>query len=190
MTQLTVITPPAEAPVSLETVKAFLRVGHDGDDGLIADVLAAARERLEVTAGMAFIVQTIQVSWSEWPNAFARIGARLPRMPVRQLFAVRIKDADDHTIDVTDHFQLVGDRLCLRPWQSLPEVAPGGQIELEISVGFGAAADVPEDLREALLRLVGALYGARHPSSGFVSHWGGLPREVQAILDARKDVRL
>jgi hypothetical protein len=38
-------------PVTLDEAKAFLRVTHDGEDGLITTVLAAARQRVEAELG-------------------------------------------------------------------------------------------------------------------------------------------
>ena len=39
---LTVISPPGEAALSLAQAKAFLLVGHEGEDVLVADLVAAA----------------------------------------------------------------------------------------------------------------------------------------------------
>jgi uncharacterized phiE125 gp8 family phage protein len=175
--------------LSLDTVKAFLRIGHDGEDTLVADLVQAARERLERVAGLALVLQTVKVCWTEWPKGLTGRGTRLPIEPVQQLGAVRLVDADDTFTDQIDAFQIICDRLCLRPWHSLPCLPEGGQIEMELQVGFGTAEQVPDDLREALLHLIGAMYQSRaqgaHASSRI-----GLPSDVQAILDARKEVRL
>ncbi|MEM9572108.1 MAG: head-tail connector protein [Pseudomonadota bacterium] len=190
MTQLTVIEPAAEAPLSLDTVKAFLRIGHDGEDALIADLLEAARERLEQVAGLALVVQTVRVCRTEWPSGLHGRGARLPMAPVQQLDAVRVVDADGAAVEQTEFFSLNCGRLALRPWTVLPMLAIGAHIEIDLQVGFGAATDVPDDLREALLHLIGDMYRSRTPSGHAGPAELGLPQQVQAILDARKQVRL
>ncbi|MEM7459233.1 MAG: head-tail connector protein [Pseudomonadota bacterium] len=190
MTDLTVMTPPAEAPLSLDAVKAFLRIGHDDEDALLESLLQAARERLERVAGLALVQQTVQIVWSKWPAGIRGRGARLPIAPIRQLDAVRVTDASGTSTDYSSDFQLACGRVCLRPWSRLPGVPASGRIEIEVQAGFGLAADIPDDLREALLRLIGAMYSARVPDTFAFEQGGGLPREVQAILNARKEVRL
>ena len=40
MSNLTVITPPAGAALSLAAAKEYLRIGHDGEDGLVAALIS------------------------------------------------------------------------------------------------------------------------------------------------------
>lgn len=114
-------------------------------------------------------------------------GAVLPRRPVTSLSSVTLLDADGGWSSETERFQLLAGRLCLRPWSLAPVIASGGHVELTLDVGFGAQADVPEDLKQACLRLVAALYATRAP--GAFEH-SALPDDVQAILNARREVRL
>lgn len=190
MTKLMVMTPPAEAPLSLDAIKAFLRIGHDAEDALLADLMQSALTRLEQVAGLALVVRSVRVTWAEWPNEVRGAGRRLPIAPVQQLDRVRLVDASEAETDHSDAFQLVCGRLCLRPWSRLPTLVAGARIEIDVTAGFGAATDVPEDLQGALLRLIAAMYSARVPNAFAFDHQGALPREVQAILDARKEVRL
>jgi len=190
MTNLTVISPAAEAPLSLDSVKAFLRVGDTTEDSFISGLLQSARERLEQVAGLALVTQTVRVTWSDWPPSIQGRGARLPISPARQLLSVTVTDADGTVALYDARFQLLCGRICLRPWSMLPLVPIGGRIEIDLEVGFGAATDLPEDLREALLHLIAAMYAARTPAAFELSMQGGLPDSVQAVLNARKEVRL
>ena len=77
MTQLTVIVPPDKPAVSLASAKDFLRIGHAGEDDLIAQMIEAATKRLEQIAGLALVRQTLQLTWFRWPEAMAGRGSRL-----------------------------------------------------------------------------------------------------------------
>ncbi len=190
MTKLTVISPAAEAPLSLDAAKAFLRVGDAAEDSFIADLLQSACKRLEQVAGLALVTQTVRLTWTGWPSSLQGRGARLPIAPVRDVLSVTVTDADGAATLYGDRFQLLCGRLCLRPWSMLPPAPSGGRIEIDLEVGFGAATDLPGDLREALLHLIAAMYAARTPEAFELSIRGGLPDSVQAILNARKEVRL
>lgn len=190
MTKLTVISPPAEEPVSLATAKAYLRIGHDGEDALIADLVASARARIEQESGLALVSQGLRVVWGTWPAAIAGRGAILPRRPATSLSSVHVEDGDGTLTDHTARFRLDCGRLALRTWSQCPVLASDDTVLVAFNAGFGAADEVPADLKEACLRMTGALYAEREtlPSSG--SSNVGLPDAVQSILNARREVRL
>ena len=190
MTQLTVMVPPDEPAVSLASAKAYLRIGHSGEDDLIVDLVDAATKRLEQIAGLALMRQTMQLTWLHWPPAIAGRGARLPVSTISSLVSVKIYSAEDIETDVSERFQIDCGRLRLRPWSMLPGLSLGEQVVVRFEAGFGTTEEVPEDLQEAVLRLVGAIYRARPGDGSFAQSDIGVPVEVQAILNARKEVRL
>lgn len=190
MTQLTVITPPAEEPVTLAAAKDFLRIGHDGEDELVTRLIESARARIEQEAGLALVTQTLRVDWFAWPSTLAGRGVLLPRRPVTSVILVETVSADDDRTDQTNRFRLDCGRLGLRPWSQAPIIGTDGFVEVTFEAGFGVADDVPGDLQEALLRLVGILYNARGPSGVETERIGEFPETVRAILEARREVRL
>lgn len=179
---LTVISPPGEEALSLTAAKAFLRIGHDGEDALVADLVAGAVSRLEEAAGLALVTRTLRRSWLAWPSSLWRRGIVLRPGPAAALAAVRLRDADGAETDVSDRFRLVQRRLCLKPGAVCPAVPLGGTIEADFEAGFGVASDIPEDLVHALKLIL--LAGYRREGET------GLPDEVKAILAARREVWL
>jgi len=89
MSNLTVIAPPAEEALSLSEAKEYLRIGHDGEDGLAGRLVAAVRARLELAGGLALVTQTLKRSWDAWPCGVTRGGARLVPGPASALVAMR-----------------------------------------------------------------------------------------------------
>nr|WP_321361329.1 hypothetical protein [uncultured Hyphomonas sp.] len=182
MSNLTVITPPAEAALSLAAAKDYLRIGHDGEDALVSALIPAAEARLETAGGLALVTRTLKRSWTCWPAGVRRGGLRLLPAPASALVAVEIVDAEGAAETVTTRFVLEGGRLTLKPFVPLPGIPLGGRVEVTFVAGYGAAADVPEDLVHALKRLVLVAYQRGEGAD--------LPEDVAAILNARTEVRL
>lgn len=185
---LTVITPPAEEPVSLAAAKDFLRLGHAGEDGLVAALISSARVRVEQASGLALISRTLRRVWRRWPAEISGLGVTLAPGASGELRSVRIVDGAEVYTDHTGRFQIDCGRLCLRAWSMVPAVPEGGRVEVEFVAGFGDAADVPEDLILAVKRLVADAYNKRAEIGHNTDE--RLPDDVQAILDARRGVRL
>ena len=174
---LTVITPPSEEALPLAAAKAFLRVGHDGEDTLIADLIAGAGARLEEASGLALVTRTLRRTFHAWPSALYRRGIALRPGPVTALTAVRLVDAEDEATDITAHFAQAGSRLCLKPGSTAPMLAGGSRAEVEFTAGFGAAADIPDDLVHALKLILLDAYRRNGEA--------GLPDEAPASAGGR-----
>ena len=55
MTDLTVITPPAEEPLTLAAAKDFLRLGTNAEDALVGELIKAGRAQVEASTGLALV---------------------------------------------------------------------------------------------------------------------------------------
>ncbi len=160
----TIVNFPAVEPIGLSEAKRWLRVDHADDDGLIASLIKAARERIESRTGRALMAQTWRIILDQWP-AEARVA--LPILPVISVTAVRV-------LDVAGNAAVLASTLyTLEPGMEPPVLAvksppaPGrarSGIEIDVVAGYGiAATDCPEPLRQAMRLLLVAAYEARGP---------------------------
>lgn len=179
---LTVISPPGEEALSLVAAKAFLRIGHDGEDALVAGLSASVRARLEEAAGLALVTRTLRKSWRGWPCSIRGRGVQLRPGPAAALVAVRTVDGEGAETDVTSHFELSGGRLRVKRASWCPPVPAGGRVEADFDAGFGAAADIPGDLMLALKHMLVSAYRRDGADA--------LPPEASAIIAARREVRI
>ncbi|WP_306024550.1 head-tail connector protein [Oceaniradius stylonematis] len=162
---------PAVPPVTLADAKAHLRVTHEGEDTLIAELVDAAARFIADDTGLALIDQTWRLSLSEAPAA----PVSLPRHPVAAIVAVTVYDPDgDPNVLEGSAYRLDTMRrpatLTFEPG-SLSASMTG--VEIDFRAGFGPAGpDVPDTLRRAILTLVAHWYefrGSYGPSEQPVS---------------------
>lgn len=192
---LQLVTPPAAEPVTLSDAKAFLRVGTGHEDGLILQLIASARQRVESETGRALISRTYREALDTWdvPGRIADSGRqfRLPMPPLISVISVTTFAADD-VASVWDAANYVVDaasdpgRIAVRSGAfPRPGRAVAG-IEILFEAGYGANADdVPEALREAVMRLTADAYLNRDGNGE-----RPLPMAVQSLLAPFKRVRL
>lgn len=189
MTSLTVISPPAEPAVPLSQVKAFLRIGHEGEDTLVTGLIEAATQRVETAGDLALVTRSLRLTLPRWPQRLVLQGLRLSPVPVQSLQAVRVFDEAGASTDLTDRFELIEHRLCLRPWQTVAAVPSGGRIEIEYIAGFGEQAAIPADLVQAVMRLCAMAY-SQGRGDGQTALRQDLPDDVESILKSYRRVRL
>ena len=132
----TLIAPPGEEPVTLAEAKSFCRIDGSDEDALVNALIAAARLQVESLTGCALITQTWRLTMACAPRL-----VELPVIPVAALVA-----APDGAV-------LQGDAVLL--------VEPVDELTVDYAAGYGAAADVPGDLKQAVLTLVAYWYENR-----------------------------
>ena len=130
------IAGPGEEPVTLAEAKAWCRIDAADEDTLLTALIAAARLHVEALTGRALITQTWRLVLNHVP--------RLVELPVVPALAL---------VEAPGGAVLQGDCVLL--------VAPVDDLTLDYTAGYGDAADVPQDLKQAVLQLVAYWYENR-----------------------------
>jgi uncharacterized phiE125 gp8 family phage protein len=150
-------TPPAVEPVSLAEAKAHLRVTHTDDDTYISTLIVSARLRVEKRSGLRLITQ----GWSQFIDCWSPFGVvDLQINPVSSVSDIIIYGDTDTpaTIDPAHYFLDATSRPPRVVFRQGRNPSPPGRrakgIEIRLTAGFGLAAAVPQDLKQAILLLV------------------------------------
>lgn len=158
--------PPLAEPVSLVELKAHLRLETADEDALLTDLIATARFHLEAVTGLALVTQGLRLSLDDWPQCKV---IHLRRFPVQSVEAVQVYDAAGLPQSVPLSGMLLDG--AARPARLLlAEMPAPGQpingIEIEFTAGFGMAAEVPPELRRAILLHAAMMYEFRGATPG------------------------
>lgn len=161
MTRLVPLVVPLEGPVSLATLRTYLRVDGPDDDEVLAVILKAARHTLAMRCGRILAIETWRLILDAWPE-----GQRVvvPLMPFRRVVAARLYDSKG----VASAFPPSGITLESQGEPAVltcaglpvPGAASGG-IEIDVECGYSNSADVPAGLALAVLRAAARLYEMR-----------------------------
>ncbi|MFQ6016771.1 MAG: hypothetical protein ACE5KF_01120 [Kiloniellaceae bacterium] len=187
--RLTLDVAPAKLPVTLNEAKAQLRLEDDqsADDAVVMADVRAATEACETFTGRALITQTWTLFRDDWPKAAdgdsywegwrqgaettpisPRRALELPKPPLQSV--VHVKTYDDSNVATiyaaTNYFVDAASepgRIVLRKSAAAPiPTRSANGVEVQFKAGYGDTyADVPEPLRQGLLRLVAYLHENR-----------------------------
>jgi uncharacterized phiE125 gp8 family phage protein len=190
---LTVLTPPAVEPVSLDEAKLHLRVDHDAEDGAIAAWIAAARELTERHTGRRWVEQTLRLTLPGWPCD--RGAVRIPVEPVTAVGAVRYYATGGTltTLAAGADYQTWLDHspplVAPAPNGYWPAVQTGrlGAVQVEFTAGYGAdAAAVPGMARSAVLLALAYWYENRGDGNDPTMAINGLPQTLGLTPGAKR----
>lgn len=161
---LKLITAPATEPVTLAEAKSHLRVDITEDDTYIGTLITAARNIAETWTARALVTQT----WELYMDAFPANGFTLPRPPLQSITSIKYTPLGGAETTVSSSLykvDAVTEPGCVvlasdATWPSTTLVELNGVV-VRFAAGYGAAAAVPQAIKQAILMLVGTMYESR-----------------------------
>lgn len=183
------VTPPATEVLTLVEITTDLKIDGTAEDTWLTPKIPAARALCENIQGRRYITQTWEKYMDSWPTD--RDGNTLNYIRlvpgVQSVTLVKYTDRDgvEHTLDVTeyevDDVSVIG-RVVLAPGKSWPsgELRAANGICVRFICGYGdAAADVPEEIKQAIKMVIG--HWRRNPEAVLV---GSISKEVEFAVRA------
>lgn len=187
--RLSVLTPPAEEPVSLAEAKAHLRLEISDDDAVVARLIKAARQRCEGEIARSFVTTGWRLKLDGFPSLLRFPSSRPSSRWLERgtywgyLLPIEIPRADLLAVSAVSYVNTLGVTTTLSPTlYTVSAGAPGAvypaygtrwpatraqpdALTVDFTAGYGTASSVPECLKEAILLLVGHLYEHREATT-------------------------
>lgn len=160
---LTLTSAPAAEPLTLAEAKLHCRVDGTDDDTLITALIVAARRLAEQQTGRALMTQ----SWKQTFDAFPAAAIALDLPPLVSVQSVKYYDGDGNlqTLATTAYTVHTSAQIGLiapaygTTWPATQ--ARLEAVEVAFTAGYGAAAAVPQEVKQWMLLQVGHWYANR-----------------------------
>ncbi|NGO51618.1 head-tail connector protein [Allomesorhizobium camelthorni] len=183
-TGVSVVTRPTGELITLARLKARLRIDHNDDDGLLADLIKGAIARVDGPSGIGCAL--MEQTWRKSMDCFPCVII-LPGAPIKSIAAITYVDAEGatQTLDSADYrFDLDSEPVRIAPaygtaWPSTRHVI--GAVKIDYRLGETEAANVEQDLIDAVCLIVAHRYENREAVVAESAH--ELPLGVEWILN-------
>lgn len=174
MSKFEVITAPTGSPVTLDEVKAFIRVTHTLDDTQIQAMIDAAITTVEAFTNRVLLSTVFRVSFPHLnpPNRnIPNEWVELRKSPVTAITSFQVL-IDGNREDVAFQRQMSSrfDRLWVDDPAPIVTDPHPEAFQVTFTAGYGTAADVPDALKEAIKRLVAFQYENRDDTTPDTGH--------------------
>lgn len=163
MANPTIVTAAASYPVLLSDAKEHIRVSITDDDLRIDGMIGAATRHCEQIARKSFVTQTLAVTLDDWPN---ELGFYLKRPPIASVTSITYtdEDGDSDTVSSDDYIvDTANGRIALKAASTWPNVTLQriAGVVIQYVAGYGDRNDVPDEVKQAILLVVGDWYENR-----------------------------
>jgi len=162
MSAIEIVAGPTQEPITVDRARSERAIPHMLDDDLLIDKIAQARQHVEGILGKALITQTWALHLDEFPNEIRLSGGK-----VQSVSSIQYWDTDgvqqtlDPSLFQADLFSRVP-RIRPAPGECFPATQKRlNAVRVEYVVGYGSPDDVPQDIKGALLLLIGDAYENR-----------------------------
>lgn len=180
-----IVTPPVATPVTLEEVRAQLRLDGTEEDALLAGYLDAAVEHVQTMTSQLLMPQTVAFEF----DSFEDMARPLPCAPIRAIQSISYEAADGstQTVEPSEYRLRERGRLALIARRSgcWPQLAPGAVVTVTAEAGYEDAEAVPVTLRQAILFLAAHFYETRTPV-GAASSSAELPLTFRHLVEPHR----
>jgi uncharacterized phiE125 gp8 family phage protein len=158
-----IVSGPAETPISLAEAKKQLRVDWPDDDTEITSKISGAVLMAEQYLQRKLVTQTWKMFLDSWPASIKVLFGDL-----QSVTHVKYTDSEEvqYTFDSSKYLvdtDSVPGRIILKTNETWPTdtLSPKNPIEVQFVTGYGAAADVPQDIKDAILITVSDRFNYR-----------------------------
>jgi len=160
-------TAPANQPVTLAEQKTHSRITTSADDTYIGNLIIAATNIAEAELQRRLVTQTWTLFLDQFP---CDVEIEIPYPPLQSVTYVKYKDlsgsltaltvSDDYVVDVVREPGRVRMSPSTTQWPTVQWNAIQ-EVEIKFVCGYGAAAAVPGDIKQAIMMIAGHLYEHR-----------------------------
>jgi len=186
-------TAVAQAALPVAQFRDHLRLGTGfadlgAEDAALVAYLRAAIAAIEGRTAKVLLAHEFRLVLPGWRDAE---NVPLPVAPVSAVAGVRLIDREGAETELAPtRWRLVED--LARPrleavGGALPEVPVAGTAEIDFTAGFGAWADLPVDLAQAVFLLAAQYFELRHDGAGEAS---AMPFGLMALIERWRTVRV
>lgn len=159
------LTEPAALPITLEQIKAHLRLDHADEDQYLIFLIQSATEAVQNYIGRSLIAQTWQKVYYQSQRYSSRISKQpalpikisLPYVPVLKIDSITGSGINKMPLAITKYdLKFNGDLAIVEIDQVF------SKIEIKYDAGYGdRPEDIPADIRQAILQLAALFYQKR-----------------------------
>jgi uncharacterized phiE125 gp8 family phage protein len=186
------LSPRAESPITLAQAKQHCRVDHSDDDAIIQLYMEAAVDHIEGNRGVLGY-GLVNQAWELTYDAFPSDDLELPLGPVPSVTKVEYADLDTGVMIEwpSTNYQVDASRegwiSPINGWPDTSDVI--NAVKVTFVAGYGpTAADVPADIKMALLHLVSHWYENREAVSD--GNMMTVPMTFESLIGAIRKISI
>lgn len=176
-----IVTDATSEVLDIDSVKNYLKVDFSTDDNLITSLIKSARNFVENYCQMALLPQAWKCEIDSFPLQDGSV--LIPKHPIRSVTGISFFNSDGIVESLSSEKYVSSSlglysRIGLSDGSSWPETSLQiGSVIIYFSIGYNDAESVPEDIKSAMLLLIGHLYEKREDTIR------KLPTQVEFLLD-------